>query len=64
MTENEILEKYYKMWEEEFYDKYADQDWCYDQLFQSIAYGFFIAKGLEPELAHELYEYAITKGKF
>lgn len=57
-------ENYYHMWTSEFYDKFVADESLETEYFQSIAIGFFIAKGLNVEQSREMYHYCVDKGKF
>lgn len=54
----------YKQWKAEFYDKYAASDDCQDLYFESIAVGFFVAKGTTVEEAIDMYHYCVKQGNF
>ena len=57
-------EKLVKQWVTEFYDKYSEDGGMDEHDFESIALGFFIAKGATPHEAWELYQECIELGKF
>jgi hypothetical protein len=56
--------KFFLMWESEFYDKYSDSEILIDEDFRSIAIGFFISKGLNIEESLEMYQFCISKKKW
>lgn len=59
------MEELYEQWVNDFYDKYAKHDYLQDEDFKSIAIGFFIAKGQDPQSAIKIYyNYCVKKGKF
>ena len=55
---------YFDMWEKDFYDVYAESRSLENSDFESIALGFFIAKGLDIDNSNAMYQYCITKNKF
>lgn len=57
-------DKLFDEWVEEFYDKYIVDQRIAMEDFQSIAVGFFIAKGLTLDEAYEMYEYCKKRNKF
>jgi len=57
-------EHMFKLWEEEFYDKYIVDQRVAMEDFQSIAVGFFIAKGCSLDESYEMYEHCKLKQKF
>lgn len=57
-------EKLFKQWETEFYDKHSNHELLSEADFDSVALGFFIAKGLSPDEASTMYQYCIEKGKY
>lgn len=57
-------EKYFEMWEEEFYDPYSEDDTLEECYFESVAIGFFIAKGLKPLDALKMYDYCVENSKY
>ena len=63
MTEKE-KEIYFKMWETEFYDKFASSPELEDEEFRFLGVGFFIAKGCNIKDSFKLYEYCVNKEKF
>ena len=60
----ENKEKYFSQWETEFYDVYGKREELEEEDFQSIAVGFFIAKGLTLDDAYKMYSFCISKGKY
>lgn len=54
----------FKLWEEEFYDKYIVDQRVAMEDFQSVAVGFFIAKGCSIDESYEMYNYCKLKQKF
>tara|TARA_R110000796_G_scaffold162503_2_gene279280 strand:- start:742 stop:927 length:186 start_codon:yes stop_codon:yes gene_type:complete len=61
MTNKDVL---YRMWEREFYDKYADDENLEDVDFKGIAVGFFITLRLNIEEALLMYDECIKRGKY
>lgn len=57
--EKKEIENLCQAWYDEFYSKYSEEEILQDQDFESVAFGFFIAKGKTPEEAKELYGYCI-----
>lgn len=57
-------EYYFSLWEKDFYDMFAESYILRDYDFESIAIGFFIASGLQPSDALEMYKYCIEKEKY
>lgn len=57
-------EKMFQSWVNEFYDKYIIDQRVAMEDFQSIAVGFFVAKGLTLDEAYEMYQYCIKREKF
>lgn len=51
-------------WSAEFYDKYADEESVANLDFESIAIGFFVAKGLTLDESLKMYQRCIQLGKF
>jgi hypothetical protein len=50
----EQIEKYKKMWIEEIYNKSFELDSADEYCWKSLAYGFFLGKGLSKEEAEEM----------
>ena len=57
-------EELFKSWESEFYDKFSQDVILEEMHFQSIAIGFFVAKGLDIEESLSMYNYCVKNGKF
>lgn len=62
--DNTKKEELFKQWEIEFYDKFDLENELYDADFESIAFGFFIAKGCTLGEARKMYQHCIIQGKF
>jgi hypothetical protein len=63
MTEKQ-KEYYFSLWEKDFYDPFENSNLLRDCDFESIAVGFFIASGLQPQEAFSMYNYCITNEKY
>ena len=57
-------EYYFSLWEKDFYEPFAESSILRDCDFESIAIGFFVASGLQPSDAIEMYQYCIEKDKY
>lgn len=57
-------EYYFALWEKDFYDPFSHMSIIEECDFESIAVGFFIASGLQPSEAFEMYKYCIEKDKY
>jgi hypothetical protein len=54
----------FSQWESEFYDKYAYDANLQEELFRSLAIGFFVAKGCNINDSFAMYNYCKIQGKF
>jgi hypothetical protein len=57
-------EALFKIWETKFYDKENDSEIINELDIESLAIGFFIAIGCSLEVAVDMYQYCIEKGKY
>lgn len=62
--EQEQKDYYFGLWEAEFYDPHARHEYLEEELFSSIAIGFFVAKGLNVDESYEMYDFCQEKGKY